>query len=74
MNGPAAKSATAESPLDTHDNPVTSSEEKWEGKNRYQKKDPLKSIMKRIPMHEPWLLHENQSPNLLTPDNTDRET
>ena len=66
--------AIAEIPLETHDNPVTSSKEKWEGKNRYQKKDPLKSIMKRVPMHEPWLLHENQAPNLLTPDNTDRET
>jgi hypothetical protein len=74
MNGATAKPATAELPIPTHDNPVTSSREKWEGKNRYQKKDPLKSIMKRVPMHEPWLLHENQAPNLLTPDNTDRET
>jgi hypothetical protein len=29
--------------------------------------------MKRIPMHEPWSLHENQSPEQLTPPNTDRE-
>jgi hypothetical protein len=25
-------------------------------------------------MHEPWLLHENQLPTVVSPDNTDRET
>jgi hypothetical protein len=26
-----------------------------------------------LPMHEPWLLHENMAPQLLTPEQTDRE-
>jgi hypothetical protein len=73
LNGPAAARGVAAKILPRHDNPVTSSKEKWEGKNRYQSKTPVKSIMKRIPMHEPWILHENQAPTLLTPTNTDRE-
>lgn len=70
LNGPAGIPVV---PLSTHDNIATSSNEKWDGKNRYAVKTPLKSIMKRVPMHEPWALHENQAPDLLTPDNTDRE-
>lgn len=85
MNGPAATPATppedAEGaeppsiikPLTTYDNLVTSSEEPWNEGKRYQLDEPVKSIMKRIPMHEPWPLHENQAPQLLTPDITDRE-
>ena len=69
MNGPVAEPVT---PLSTHDNPVTSSTQPW-AKNRYRVDEPLKSIMKRVPMHEPWVLHENQAPNILTPDNTDRD-
>ena len=74
LNSGVALAATPASALRTHSNPVTSSNEKWEGKNRYQSKSPLSSIMKRIPMHEPWILHENQAPQQLTPTNTDRET
>ena len=33
----------------------------------------IKSIMKRIPMHEPWALHENFSPALQKEEFTDRE-
>jgi len=73
MNGPAATPAVPATELPTHDNIVTSSDAPWIGKNRYAVPDPLKSIMKRVPMHEPWALHENQAPNFLTPDNTDRE-
>jgi hypothetical protein len=73
MNGPSATAATPAVVLSTHENIKTSSKEKWEEKNRYAVKDPLKSIMKRIPMHEPWALHENFAPEFLTPDNTDRE-
>jgi hypothetical protein len=79
LNGPAAPAAAEASDaalaelLKTHDNIVTSSSEKWEGKNRYAKKEPLKSIMKRVPMHEPWALHENQAPAFFTPKNTDRD-
>jgi len=70
MNGPPAVPVV---PLSTHDNPVTSSQQPW-AKKRYRVDDPLKSIMKRIPMHEPWILHENQAPKELTPDNTDRDS
>jgi hypothetical protein len=76
MNGPAATaadSATPVTPLALRDNPVTSTASGWENKKRYQS-GVTSSIMKRIPMHEPWLLHENQAPTLLTPKNTDRDT
>ncbi len=73
MNGTAATPATSADVLPMHDNIVTSPDEPWENKNRYSVDTPLKSIMKRIPMHEPWALHENQAPAQLTPDNTDRE-
>ena len=58
-------------PLELHDNPATSTSVGWPGK-KYQA-GTFTSIMKRIPMHEPWLLHENQAPQLLTPSDTDRE-
>jgi len=74
MNSAAAAAATPASALSTHENILTSSKEKWEDKNRYAGAGPLNSIMKRIPMHEPWALHENFAPQFLTPTNTDRET
>ena len=73
LNGPTAARGVAAEILPRHDNPVSSSAEKWGENTRYQSKTPVKSIMKRIPMHEPWLLHENQAPQILTPTNTDRE-
>ena len=73
LNGPAAARGVAAKILPRHDNPVSSSKEKWEEKTRYQSKTPVKSIMKRIPMHEPWKLHENAEPTLVTPAKTDRE-
>jgi hypothetical protein len=33
----------------------------------------IKTIMKRVPMHEPWALHENNSPALQSARFTDRE-
>lgn len=80
MNGPTARTAEiAEEaeiadkilPLKTHVNPVTDASTGW--KDRYQV-PAQPSIMRRIPMHEPWLLHENQAPQVLTPKETDRET
>lgn len=68
----AAVSAAFVTPLPLRENPATSSTSNW-ASTRYQA-GTMKSIMKRIPMHEPWLLHENQAPDQLTPDNTDRET
>lgn len=73
MNGPSATPAVPAEELSVHDNPVTSSSQPW-AKQRYRVDTPLKSIMKRIPMHEPWVLHENQAPNLLTPTDTDRDS
>lgn len=73
MNGPPATPAIPAEELSVHDNPVTSSAQPW-AKKRYRVDAPLKSIMKRVPMHEPWVLHENQAPNLLTPDDTDRDS
>ena len=73
MNSFAAATADQAQPLEaltTHENPATSVTAGWQ--TRYQS-SCVSSIMKRVPMHEPWLLHENQAPNLLTPENTDRE-
>ena len=57
-------------PLNLHSNPSVSKAAGWDKK--YQS-GTVDSIMKRIPMHEPWLLHENQAPTQLTPNDTDRE-
>jgi hypothetical protein len=59
-------------PLTTHANPVTSAAADWPS-TKYQT-GTISSIMKRIPMHEPWPLHENQVPQFNTPTNTDRDT
>lgn len=66
-----AEEAVQISPLALRENPVTSITAGWEKK--YQS-GSLNSIMRRVPMHEPWLLHENFVPDLLTPDKTDRES
>ncbi len=58
-------------PYDLRDNPATSTSASWQTK-KYQS-GIVKSFMKRIPMHEPWALHENQAPDQLGPDNTDRD-
>lgn len=63
--------ATFVPPYDLRDNPATSISAGWQTK-KYQS-GVVKSFMKRIPMHEPWPLHENQAPSQLTPDNTDRD-
>jgi hypothetical protein len=73
MNGPAAATATKSINLTLNDNIVTDGTQDW-AKTKYLKSTPLQSIMKRVPMHEPWPLHENFAPNLLTPTNTDRNT
>ncbi len=73
MNGKLAEVAAVAAqvvPLTTHANIQTSYEAGW---NKKYQSGTIKSIMKRIPMHEPWALHENQAPDQLGPDNTDRE-
>jgi hypothetical protein len=77
MNGPPASAATEAATarpitaLPTHPNISIETVEGW--KNRYQEENPLNSIMKRIPMHEPWPMHENLMPLSVKPDLTDRE-
>ena len=77
MNGPdaadakAATAATAATPLSTHENPSTNTSAGW---SKLYQSGVISSIMKRVPMHEPWLLHENQLPAVVSPANTDRET
>lgn len=58
-------------PLELHKNIVTSTTKNW-ADTKYQS-GTLNSIMKRIPMHEPWVLHENFAPDKFTPSGTDRE-
>ena len=75
LNGPnnaeTAVAADFVKPYDLRDNLATSTTAGWD--KRYQA-GIVKSFMKRIPMHEPWALHEHRAPNLLTPDKTDRNT
>lgn len=71
LNGPAAGQATAAAVLSTHENPITAVEAGW--KSKYQN-GVVSSIMKRVPMHEPWILHENLAPDKFTPSLTDRNT
>ena len=72
-DNPATPASSAER-LTTYPNPVTNPKEiSWAG-NRYQVTDQdLHSIMKRIPMHEPWANHENLNPAKARPNETDRE-
>jgi hypothetical protein len=72
MNGPAAAEALAAEELPLHENYKTSSAQPW-AKKRYKEDESLMSIMKRVPMHEPWPLHENFAPQILTSTDTDRE-
>ena len=75
LNGPTnaetAEAADFVRPYDLRDNLATSTAAGWD--KRYQA-GIVKSFMKRIPMHEPWALHEHRAPELLTPDKTDRDT
>jgi hypothetical protein len=72
MNGPAAASANRATALSLHDNPIVNPKTvPWKEK-RYQDPTPLKSILKRIPQHEPWSLHEHLNPLECKPDKTNR--
>ena len=78
MNGPQAAEAPEATladtivDLNTHDNLITNKDLTWSS-SKFQETYTLKSIMRRIPQHEPWLLHENQAPQSVAPDFTDRE-
>jgi len=70
VNAETAAAADFVRPYDLRENPATSTFAGWE--DRY-KAGTLKSFMKRVPMHEPWILHEHNAPDKLTPDKTDRD-
>ncbi len=70
MNSFPAQTAAQVEALTTHANIATSINAGW---NKKYQAGTVSSIMKRVPMHEPWALHENQAPQILTPDKTDRE-
>lgn len=75
MNGPEAREAdTANSiaDLSLHPSLITNSDVGW-AKIRYAD-GKIKSIMKRIPMHEPWAQHENNAPAQQNSQGTDRES
>lgn len=76
MNGPVAsiaESAEIKLPLVTHPYIKVDPNFGWAVKYQDVSGTPPKSIMKRIPMHEPWPLHENFLPTFLKPQDTDRE-
>jgi hypothetical protein len=58
--------------LDLRDNDVVDVTQAWSSSG-YQSTTPLKSIMKRIPMHEPWYGHENTDPEKAGLKSTDRD-
>jgi predicted chitinase len=67
MNGPSAASAntagTADLPPDLplFSLPNRSKSEGWDN-GKFYKTDDIKSIMQRVPTHEPWDQHENVNP------------
>jgi hypothetical protein len=74
MNGPQARtadSAKSIANLITHVNLYNDYSKEW-ASTKYAD-GSIQSIMRRVPMHEPWALHENTSPALQTPEFTDRE-
>lgn len=75
MNGPEAAPADVSDyvlPLATHPNLITDGNLVW-ADTKYISTNTLNSIAKRIPMHEPWALHENFAPRAFSPPFTDRE-
>jgi hypothetical protein len=77
MNGPKAVEADFATgslkikELPVYENPKNNVDIDWKTK-RYKDED-IESIMKRIPMHEPWSKHENLIPEDSIPEKTDRE-
>jgi len=85
MNGPPALPATpAFGPSDVDDDTIIKPlelyaneyidqiKEPWKPK-RYKRDVDLNSIIRRIPQHEPWSLHEHLDPKAVKPGKTDRE-
>jgi len=75
LNGPVAAVAQLSdtiTDLKLHTNVVTDGEKVW-ADTKYLEDYTLNSIMKRIPMHEPWAQHENVLPLGVKKTETDRE-
>jgi putative chitinase len=76
INGPAAaapaSAETAESPPDLalYSLPGRSASAGWSNSTFY-KTENIKSIMQRVPTHEPWPQHENINPAQFSPQATD---
>jgi len=76
MNGPsggtAATAAAPElpKPLEIFSLPNRKPSSGWNNKNFYKAED-IKSILQRVPTHEPWPHHESIDPEQFTSDNTD---
>ena len=68
----AIASVTVAEPLSVHQNAVVDITLPW-ANQEYQSEEPLESIMKRIPQHEPWFRHENYDPLSVAPPKTDRD-
>jgi hypothetical protein len=79
MNGASASAAgtaiaaSTPSPLAVFSLPARDAAAAWENSNFY-KASSIKSIMQRVPMHEPWDHHENTDPTKFTPDLTDNNS
>lgn len=72
MNGPAAASAEAATLpplLSTYTLPNRASDAGWASGNFFKAPD-IKSIMQRVPTHEPWDQHENVNPAKFSPPAT----
>jgi len=76
LNGPAAgtpataSNASMPPPLTIFNLPNRSNKSGWSNGNFY-KADDIKSIMQRVPTHEPWPQHENINPEKTSPESTD---
>ena len=74
MNGPAAASAEAATlppQLSTYTLPNRAPNAGWASGNFFKAPD-IKSIMQRVPTHEPWDQHENVNPAKFSPPATDQ--
>lgn len=81
MNGPGAATATLATaatpitkfplPLTEFTLPNTDIVVGWKDKKFFKAKAPIKSIMKRAPVHEPWPAHENLDIAAVKPAKTD---
>jgi hypothetical protein len=68
-----AERIVKEERIKLHPNEVVDASQKY-AQTRYQSFNLVQSIMKRMPMHEPWYKHENVNPQESALEKTDRET